>query len=78
MELDAKKIERLRHLNEQELSVLLTQAATSMGVSERRAKLLARHSGSLQKKLATLTDAQIVQLFGMLGEEQGKQLFSQL
>lgn len=78
MEIDQNKLARLRALEEGELAALLERAATSMGVSERRAHLLARHSGKLKKKLSTLSDEEIVRLLSMLGQEQAQRLFSGL
>lgn len=78
MELSATQIARLRALDTAQIERMVLQAAHNMGISEKRATSFARHSGTLQKKLQKMSDAEINRFAAMLGEAQVKTLLSQL
>ena len=61
-----------------QIEKIVLHAADSMGLSQKKASLLARHSGTLQKKLQKMSDAEINRFASVLGEEQVKKLLSQL
>lgn len=78
LELEHQQIERLRQLDTAQIEKIVLHAADSMGLSQKKASLLARHSGTLQKKLQKMSDAEINRFASVLGEEQVKKLLSQL
>ncbi len=78
MELSAAQIARLRGLSQEQIGNLIAQSGRQLGLSEQRAKALARQSGSLHKRLQKMSDAQLQRFAAMLGEGQVNDLLSRL
>ncbi len=78
MELDSQKLAKIRALDESQIARMIQSSALTMGLSERKAKLLASQSGKLRKKLQAMSDAQLNKFASMFSEEQLKSLFASL
>ncbi len=78
METDTSRIAQIRALSEEQIAKMITQSATSLGLSERRSRLLASQAGKLKKKMQSMSDKELQKFASMFSQEQLSALFASI